>query len=87
MKRTWFTEEHAIFQESMRRFVEKEIIPHIDQWEEERIIPRDLWRKMADHGFICPCVSEEYGGAGVDFSYSLIVQEELVRSVSPSGDS
>lgn len=80
MKRTWFTEEHAIFQESLRRFVDKEIVPNIDQWEEERNIPRDLWRKMAVQGFICPCLPEAHGGAGVDFSYSLIVQEELVRS-------
>jgi alkylation response protein AidB-like acyl-CoA dehydrogenase len=80
MKRKWFTEEHRIFQESMRRFVDKEIIPNVEQWEEERIIPRELWRKMAALGFICPNLPEVYGGADVDFSYSLIVQEELVRS-------
>ena len=80
MRRGWFTEEHKIFQESLRRFVEKEITPHIDQWEEERNIPRELWSQMGEQGFLCPCLPEEYGGSGVDFSYSIIIQEELMRS-------
>jgi len=80
MRRGWFTEEHKIFQESLRRFVEKEITPHIDQWEEERNIPRELWLHMGEQGFLCPCLPEEYGGSGVDFSYSVIIQEELMRS-------
>ena len=80
MKRSWFTEEHKIFQESLRRFSEKEIVPNIDQWEEERDIPRELWHKLGAQGFLCPCLPTEYGGSGVDFSYSVIVQEELGRS-------
>jgi len=80
MGRSWFTEEHSIFQESLRRFVEKEIIPNIDQWEEERNIPRELWHKMGEQGFLCPFLPLEYGGSGVDFSYSVIIQEELGRS-------
>jgi alkylation response protein AidB-like acyl-CoA dehydrogenase len=80
MQRGWFTEEHKIFQESLRRFVEKEITPHIDLWEEERNVPRELWRQMGEQGFLCPCLPEEYGGSGVDFSYSIIIQEELMRS-------
>lgn len=80
MRRGWFTEEHNIFQDSLRRFVENEITPHIDQWEEERNIPRELWRQMGEQGFLCPCLPEEYGGSGVDFSYSVIIQEELMRS-------
>jgi acyl-CoA dehydrogenase len=80
MKRSWFTEEHKIFQESLRRFSEKEIVPNIDQWEEERDIPRELWHKLGAQGFLCPCLPTEYGGSGVDFAYSVIVQEELGRS-------
>jgi len=80
MERSWFTEEHAIFQESLRRFVKNEIIPHIDKWEEERGVPRDLWQKLGTQGFLCPRLPEEYGGSGVDYSYSVIVQEELGRS-------
>lgn len=80
MKRRWFTEEHSIFQDSLRRFTANEITPNIDQWEEERNIPRELWRKMGEQGFLCPCLPAEYGGSEVDFSYAIIVQEELARS-------
>lgn len=80
MSRRWLTEDHRIFQDSIRRFVEKEIIPNIDQWEKDRQVPRQIWRKMGEQGFLCPCLPVEYGGSGVDFSYSVIVQEELTRS-------
>jgi acyl-CoA dehydrogenase len=80
MTRGWFTQEHAIFQESLRRFVKNEIFPNIDDWEESREIPRQLWRKLGAQGFLCPRLAEEYGGSGVDYGYSVIVQEELARS-------
>ena len=80
MGRKWMTEDHQIFQRSVRKFVENEIVPNIDRWEEERLIPRDLWRKMGAQGFLCPCLPEAYGGSQVDFSYAVIIQEELTRS-------
>lgn len=80
MDRPWLTEDHRIFQESVRRFVNKEIVPNIDRWEEERQVPREVWRKMGSQGFLCPCLPEAYGGAGADFGYSVILQEELARS-------
>ncbi|MBT8342486.1 MAG: acyl-CoA dehydrogenase [Desulfatitalea sp.] len=80
MARRWFTEAHQIFQTSLRRFVEKEIIPNIDRWEEERMIPRQLWKKLGENGFLCACLPEQYGGSDVDYSYSVIIQEELGRS-------
>ncbi len=80
MNRKWFTEDHRIFQETMRRFVEKEITPYVEQWEEEREIPRELWHRLGAQGFLCPCLPEAYGGSGVDYSYSVIIQEELSRS-------
>lgn len=72
-------EEHRIFRESVRRFLEKEARPHYESWEEHRIIPRSFWRKMGDQGFLCPQVEEKYGGAGVDFGFSAILQEELEK--------
>ena len=80
MGRKWFAEDHRIFQSSVRRFVEQEVVPNIDAWEEERNVPREVWRKMGEQGFLCPCLPEEYGGSGVDYSYSVIIQEELARS-------
>ncbi|MBW1781366.1 MAG: acyl-CoA dehydrogenase family protein [Deltaproteobacteria bacterium] len=80
MGRKWFTEDHSIFQRSVHRFVEKEIIPHIDTWEEDRRVPREVWHKMGEQGFLCPCLPEAYGGSEVDLGYSVIVQEALARS-------
>ena len=84
MARSWFTEDHSIFQESLARFLEKEVVPHIDEWEEERMIPREIWHKLGAQGYLCPCLPEEYGGSGVDFSYAVVVGEELSRSTATS---
>ena len=64
MRRKWFTEDHRLFQERVHRFVEREIIPHINMWEEERQIPRELWYQMGAQGFLCPWLPDEYGGGG-----------------------
>jgi acyl-CoA dehydrogenase len=73
------TEEHRIFRETFRRFVEQEITPNVPKWEEERAVPRELWYKMGEHGFLCPWLPEEYGGLGLGFEYSVIINEELIR--------
>jgi len=75
-----YTAEHNIFRESLRKFLDKEIVPHIEEWEEAGIVPRSAWKKMGEQGFLCTDVPEEYGGSGGDFLYSVIVCEELVKS-------
>ena len=75
-----YTEEHRIFRDSLRRFLEKEIIPHVEEWEEARIVPREAWKKMGEQGFLAMGVAEEYGGLGADFLYSVIVTEEMART-------
>ncbi|MBI5606291.1 MAG: acyl-CoA dehydrogenase family protein [Deltaproteobacteria bacterium] len=75
-----YTEEHRIFRESVRKFLEKEVSPYVEEWEEARIVPRSIWKKMGDQGFLCMDVPEEYGGLGADFLYSVIVSEELTRT-------
>jgi acyl-CoA dehydrogenase len=75
-----YTEDHRIFRESFRRFLKREIIPWIDDWEEAGIVPRSIWKKMGDGGFLCTGVPEKYGGAGADFLYAVIVIEELAKS-------
>ncbi|MGP8154484.1 MAG: acyl-CoA dehydrogenase family protein [Smithella sp.] len=75
-----YTVEHNIFRESLRKFLDKEIVPYIEEWEEACIVPRSVWKKMGEQGFLCTDVPEEYGGAGGDFLYSVIVCEELVKS-------
>ncbi len=75
-----YNEEHRIFREAVRRFFEKEVIPYVEEWEEAGIVPKSVWRKMGEQGFLCMQVPEEYGGLGADFLYSVILSEELVKT-------
>ncbi|MBN1364874.1 MAG: acyl-CoA dehydrogenase family protein [Syntrophaceae bacterium] len=75
-----YSDEHRIFRESLRKFLEKEVVPHIEEWEEAGIVPRSVWKKMGEQGFLCTNVPEEYGGLGADFLYSVIIAEETTKS-------
>ena len=77
--RAIYTEEHEMYRDSLRKFLEKEAVPYFDQWEEDCIIPRSFWRKMGENGFICPWVDEKYGGQGTDFGFSAILGQELAK--------
>lgn len=80
MKRTIFDEDHDAFRESVRKFIELEIQPHHDQWIKAGIVPREVWRKTGQRGFLCFAAPEQYGGAGIDdFRYPVIFAEELAR--------
>jgi acyl-CoA dehydrogenase len=79
MKHLYLQEEHEIFRTSLRKFLEKEAYPFYEQWEENRIIPRAFWEKMGAQGFLCPDVDEKYGGSGVDWGFSVVINEELER--------
>ena len=72
-----YTEEHKNFRERLRAFLEKEVTPFADQWERDGIVPKSVWRKMGQGGFLCTDVAPEYGGMGGDFLYSLVVAEEI----------
>jgi len=75
-----FTEEHEIFRRTFRRFLEKEIIPYADEWEEKDEVPRSAWKKMGGQGYLCPWLEEKYGGSEAGFEYSLIIIEEIAKS-------
>jgi len=79
MKHLYLSEEHEIFRQSLRKFLEKEAIPYYEKWEEERLIPRSLWLKMGEQGFLCPNIDEKYGGSEADWGYSVVINEELER--------
>ncbi|WP_018922784.1 acyl-CoA dehydrogenase family protein [Salsuginibacillus kocurii] len=74
-----YKEEHELFRKSFRRFLEKEALPFFPQWERDGIIPRSLWEKAGEQGYLCPWVDEAYGGAQADFLYSAIMSEEIER--------
>ncbi len=75
----YIQKEHTIFRSALRKFLDKEAYPYYEQWEEDRMIPRSFWRKLGDNGFLCPEVDDKYGGSGVDFGFSVIINEELER--------
>ena len=74
-----FTEEHEMFRASFRKWLDKEVLPHHESWEEEGKIPRELWNAAGEQGFLCPWLPEEYGGLGADFLYSVILIEEAAH--------
>ena len=78
----YFTEEHEIFRQGLKDFLQKEVAPHLDQWEEEQRIPKEIWKKFADMGYMGLNYPEEVGGSGVDFFYSVIFGEELSKLFS-----
>ncbi|MCC0054560.1 MAG: acyl-CoA dehydrogenase family protein [Rhodobiaceae bacterium] len=80
IERTLFREEHNIFRESVRKFVETEITPYHAQWEKDGIVPRELWLKAGEQGLLCCTVPEEYGGLGLDYLFDVVVFEELWRA-------
>lgn len=80
MNRTLFNSDHEIFRESVRRFVQIELVPHHGQWEIAKRVPREIWRKAGEAGLLCCNVPPEYGGAGADWLYNVIVIEELARA-------
>ncbi len=87
MRRTLLSDDHELFRQSFRTFVDKEIVPHHEAWEREGKVPRELFLAAGEHGFLCMAAPEEYGGGGVDdFRYNLVVSEEIQRAgVAGSG--
>lgn len=79
MDQSFFTEEHQLFRESLRDFLQKEVVPHIEKWEETGTIERFIWKKFGDMGFFGVHYPEEYGGMNLDIFYTVIFLEELQK--------
>ena len=79
MQHMYFTEEHDLFRESLRDFLQKEVVPHIDKWEETGTIDRFIWKKFGEMGYFGIPYPEEYGGLDLDLFYTVIFLEELQR--------
>jgi acyl-CoA dehydrogenase len=73
------TREERDFRLVLKKFIAKEITPYREEWDKNRGVPREAWLKMGKQGFLCPWLPEEYGGVGLDFKYSVIIGQELVR--------
>jgi len=77
IKRTIFQKEHEQFRDAVRAFAQNEVLPHLLRWDEEGAVDRDVWRQCGELGMLCPAIPTEYGGAGADRLFSMIVLEEL----------
>ena len=76
----YFTPEHEIFRQSVRKFVEKRMRPYADEWEKNKGYPLELFKEFAGMGFFGIRYPEKYGGSGADYWYTVILCEELMRS-------
>lgn len=79
---TFLKEEHLLLREQMRRFVSERIAPQVDKWEREETFPRELYKQIAEAGFLGVGFPEEYGGSGGNMLHAVIMTEELTRSGS-----
>lgn len=75
----YLTEEHLLFREGLRSFLQKEVVPHINRWEAEGKIDREIWKKFGEMGYFGLDYPEEYGGLALDKFYTLIWLEEMQR--------
>ncbi len=75
----YFTEEHDFFRKSFQDFLQKEVVPHIDKWEETGEIERFIWEKFGEMGYFGLAYPEAYGGLDLDYFYTVIFLEELQK--------
>ena len=78
--RRLFSPEHEEFRASFRRFLEKEVIPRHEAWEERGYVDREVWASAGANGFLCPSMPEQYGGSGADRLYSMAMMEETAKA-------
>ena len=79
MNHMYFTEEHQLFRDSLKEFLKKEVVPHIDKWEETGTIERFIWEKFGEMGYLGLPYPEVYGGLELDVFYTVILLEELQK--------
>ena len=80
IERTLFNADHEAFRDSFRKFVEKEVAPHHEAWEEQGYVDRAVWSKAGENGFLCMTLPEAYGGSEADKLYSVVQMEEIART-------
>src|SRR5579862_3908604 len=73
----WMTEDLALLEDQARRFMAAEFVPHLDEWHEEHMYPREVWTKTGAAGLLCASMPEEYGGAGGTFAHEAVIDREL----------
>lgn len=75
-----FRDDHEMFREQVRRFIDREIVPFHAEWEHQGFVPQSVWRKAGQEGLLCVMAPEEFGGGGGDYGHSAVLIEELARA-------
>lgn len=80
MKRNLYDDDHEAFRDTVGAFLDREVVPHVEEWEENHLVDRSMWEKAAAAGIIGLAIPEEFGGAGVDdFRFEMVRSEEIAR--------
>ena len=82
MVQQYFDESHNILRQSVRKFLEREVLPYVDEWEDKEEFPRELYSKAAEAGFLGLCCPEDLGGTPADVFHTIAFTEEFLRSGS-----
>lgn len=77
----WIDEELALFQETARRFIEKELVPQEAHWAEQKHVDRPIWNRIGEVGLLCPSIPEAYGGGGGNFAHDAVMALEMARAL------
>ena len=81
MRRTLYEADHQAFRDSFRRFLQAEVVPHLDEWDRAGVVPKELFTTAGKSGFVGMDIPEEYGGGGVpDFRFNAVIGEEIMRA-------
>ncbi|CAD6561585.1 Acyl-CoA dehydrogenase [Paraburkholderia hiiakae] len=82
--RPWITDDLVLFQDSIRKFIERELVPHEERWCKQQQVDREIWRKAGEVGMLCASIPEEYGGGGGNFAHEAIIALEQSRAMVTS---
>ncbi|QRQ84039.1 acyl-CoA dehydrogenase family protein [Cupriavidus oxalaticus] len=80
----WMTEDLEMFQDTVRRFIERELAPNEARWAAQGYIDRDVWRRAGQAGLLCASIPEEYGGGGGNFAHEAVITREMARAIFTS---
>ncbi|SDP15332.1 acyl-CoA dehydrogenase [Ralstonia sp. 25mfcol4.1] len=80
----WITEDLSIFQDAIRKFIERELVPHEERWWKQQHVDRETWRKAGEVGMLCASIPEAYGGGGGSFAHEAIIAYEQARAMATS---
>lgn len=78
-RKIYASEEHKMMQGMIRDFIKNELLPQMESWEQQGMVSRDIWKRAGDLGLLCIDMPQEYGGSGLDFSFSALFIEELSK--------